>query len=269
MDQYAVIGNPVQHSLSPQIHTAFAEQTGEALEFIRIETPIDSFIETLKQFQNDGGKGVSITMPFKHEAFKIADEHSETAHLAEAANMLILHEDGSRYAHNTDGKGFVKDLTLNYQFVAKHKKILLLGAGGAAHGIIAPLLDLEPKKIIIANRTKEKSVKLAEAMNLRGNVSGIALDELPHEPFDLIINSTSASAHGANFHLPSELINESSWCYDLMYGDAPTPFLAWGKQHGAEKCIDGIGMLVEQAAEAFFLWRNVHPDTSTVIESLR
>ncbi len=269
MDNYAVIGNPVSHSASPFIHQQFAIQTQQSLQYERIEAPLDGFEKIIKEFQAAGGKGASVTIPFKEQAFQLADQRSELAQQAEAANTLAFKEDGSIFADNTDGTGLVQDLTHNYDYCARQKKILLLGAGGATRGILGPLLDLAPKQLIIANRTKEKAILLAERVQLKGDVIGISLDEIEASPYDLIINTTSAGMTGNPLTLAKEIIGPNTYCYDIMYGKQTPPFLAWAQQHNPQHCMDGLGMLVEQAAAAFYLWCGVYPDTHPVIDMLR
>lgn len=269
IDKYAVVGNPVAHSLSPFIHAEFAKQTKQNILYIRIEAPLDKFQETIFDFRREGGKGANITLPFKIKAFQMADDCSILAQQAGAANTLLFRNDGTIYADSTDGTGLVEDLTHNHHYSLRQKRILLLGAGGAAHTILGPLLEQAPAQLIIANRTKEKAITLAEAFKFKSVITGVGLDEIESTPFDLIINSTSTGLTGEPLHLPNEIINQNSWCYDLMYGTQKTPFLKWAQKFNPEKCLDGLGMLVEQAAASFYLWRGVYPDTAPVLTALR
>lgn len=268
MDQYAVIGNPVQHSLSPQIHSEFAKQTKQQLAYSKIEAPLDEFAKTVKAFQLQGGKGCNVTVPFKIEAFQLADHASDCAKQAGAANTLLFKEDGSIYADSTDGIGITQDLTNNNEYSIRQKLILLLGAGGAARAVIGPLLEQAPAKIIIANRTKSKAMELVERFRETGIVKGVGLDEFTGEPFDLIINATSAGLSDIDLNLPNSLITPSTCCYDMVYGKL-TQFLQWAESNNACLCLDGLGMLVEQAAASFYVWRGVYPDTKPVIQKLR
>ncbi len=268
MDSYAVIGNPVSHSKSPLIHAEFAKQTEQALVYTAIEAPLDNFKETLKAFEASGGKGANITLPFKNQAFALADEHSDSALLAQAANTLVF-RDNIIFADNTDGPGLIQDLTGNHHYSLRQKHVLVIGAGGATKGILGPLLAQAPAHLFVANRTPEKAFALAKQFEMHGEIDGVGLSDIEKKPFDLIINSTSASITGETLTLPEEIIGHKTWCYDLFYADEPTPFLAWAKQLGAENCLDGLGMLVEQAAGSFYLWRGAYPETKSVIEMLR
>jgi len=268
MDRYAVIGNPIKHSKSPLIHAAFAKQTDQDLTYIAIESPVNSFTGTIKDFEAAGGKGTNVTLPFKKEAFALADEHSDHAQQAQAANTLVF-KDGKIYADNTDGPGLVQDLKCNHDYSLRQKHILVLGAGGATQGILGPLLAQAPAHIFVANRTPEKAFALAEQFEMHGDIDGIGLNDIEKKPYDLIINATSASVTGSALDIPKEIISEHTWCYDLFYADEPTAFLTFAKQQGAKNCIDGLGMLVEQAAGAFYLWRGVYPETKSVIALLK
>jgi len=264
VDNYAVIGHPVRHSLSPAIHTEFARQTGEILKYTAIEAPLDRFSATVRAFIQAGGKGINVTVPFKPEAYQLADERSELAEQALAANTLMFREDGSVFADSTDGIGLLQDLTGNHDYTLRQKKILLIGAGGAARCVLGPIISAAPAECVIANRTADKAYALAEQYQLQGQVQGAGLSELIAEPYDLIINATSAGLSGEAIDLPAELIASHTWCYDMVYGKEPTPFLQWAHRLGAQQCLDGLGMLVEQAAAAFYLWRGVYPDTKSV-----
>lgn len=267
-DHYAVIGNPIGHSKSPLIHSEFAKQTNQDLDYIAREISLNDLIEGLKQLQKEGYKGINITVPFKEQVWQAVANKSGHAERAGAINTLIFNEDGTLFGDNTDGIGLCRDLVDNHQIGLKDKRILLLGAGGAARGVIEPLLSYQPSQLFIANRTASKAKQLADLFAEFGNVQGGGLDEVVGS-FDLIINATSASLQGKVPPLPNDILNEQASCYDMMYGETDTVFIMWAKQHGATKAIDGLGMLAEQAAEAFRLWRDVKPETKTVIELIR
>ena len=268
MDQYAVIGNPISHSLSPDIHRLFAIQTGQELSYEKILAPLDLFEETVMSFIERGGKGMNVTLPFKEQAFLLATKKSQEAIDAEAVNTLVFHENGVIEGHNTDGAGFIQDLTHNHHYSLRQKRILIIGCGGAVKGIIGPLLKQAPAQIIIANRTPEKSVGLARHFELMGHVEGCGLDGLSEGPFDLIIHGTSVR-HPEALAFPAELMSHQTWCYDLNYDRSQkTPFVQWADLNGAAKALDGIGMLVEQAAVSFRIWRGVYPNTKDVLAQL-
>jgi shikimate dehydrogenase len=266
-DHYAVIGNPIEHSKSPAIHKMFAEQTGEDIEYGRILGK--DFEKDVKDFIDAGGKGLNVTVPFKEQAFQMAKTLSDRAKTAEAVNTLLFKEGQNIEGDNTDGVGLVTDLGCNHLFNFAGSKILLLGAGGAAKGVIRPLLEQSPAKLVIANRTASKAITLADKVSDIGNVSGCGLDDLSGERFDLVINATAAGLTGELPGLPDDCLETGGWTYDMMYASEPTAFVRWGKEHKAGKALDGLGMLVEQAAESFYLWRKVRPETSRVIDSLR
>ncbi len=267
MDTYLVFGNPIAHSKSPQIHTEFARQTGQALRYEKRLADIGCFAQALQAFQEEGGKGCNITVPFKQEAFAVADELSSRAQLAGAVNTLWFDEQGRCIGDNTDGVGLVKDLQENHQVPLRQKNILLLGAGGAARGVLAPLLEEQPQQITIANRTVEKAEALAQ-LHTDAAIQTCGFAELAGQSFDLIINATSTGLQGAVPPLPEGVLNPQGWAYDMLYATEPTPFVRWAQAQGGI-AFDGLGMLVEQAAEAFFLWRGVRPQTQTVIALLR
>jgi len=268
-DRYAVIGNPIAHSKSPLIHAAFAQQTGEDLAYERLLGDLDDFAGDVRRFLSEGGLGLNVTVPFKEQAWRLADERSPRADTARAVNTLIRLPDGRLRGDNTDGMGLVRDLTLNHGGKLEGRAILLLGAGGASRGVIRPLLEARPARLWIANRTAAKAAELALDTAALGLVHGCGLNELAGERFDLIINGTSAGLQGEAPPLPEGLLNPDGWCYDMMYGDQPTAFVRWGLAQGAAMALDGLGMLVEQAAESFFLWRGVRPETAPVIRRLR
>jgi len=266
-DQYAVIGNPIAHSKSPQIHSQFAKQTRQDLHYDKILG--EKFDEDVRAFINAGAKGLNITVPFKEQAYAFADELTLRAQTAGAVNTLIVLENGSIRGDNTDGVGLVTDLGCNHLFNFSGARILLLGAGGAAKGVVRPLLEGNPLELVIANRTASKAQALAEQVKELGPVVGMGLNELAGKKFDLIINATAAGLSGDLPDIPDDCLDDGGWTYDMMYSSEPTAFVQWGKQHKAGKALDGLGMLVEQAAEAFYLWRGVRPETSAVIDTLR
>ncbi|MGQ0577616.1 MAG: shikimate dehydrogenase [Betaproteobacteria bacterium] len=272
-DCYAVIGNPIAHSKSPQIHAAFARQTGQDIEYTRLLAPPGAFRGTVESFRAAGGKGANVTVPFKLEAFELADEVSQRAKDAQAANFLNF-DSGRIRADNTDGTGLTRDIAGNLGFGIAGRRVLLMGAGGAARGALQPLLAQQPAILVIANRTVEKALQLAEIFRHHPSasfsvLSGLRYDELTGHHFDVVINATSSSLQGELPPLPSGVFAEGSLAYDMMYGKGITPFLAFAQAQGAARLADGLGMLVEQAAESFFLWRGVHPQTRPVIELLR
>lgn len=268
IDRYAVFGYPIKHSKSPRIHQAFARQTGQMLVYTAEEVPADRFETAAKEFFNQGGKGINCTVPLKELAWRFADQKTERAHAAKAVNTLALQTDGSILGDNTDGIGLVIDLTVNHSIELTGSRILILGAGGASRGIIGPLIDRQPQAITIANRTAPKAVELAREFAGHCEINGGGFDELAGLSFDLILNATSASLTNDLPPLPAGLLAENGDCYDLAYANEPTAFVRWGLQQNARKSLDGLGMLVEQAAEAFELWWGVRPETAPVIQLL-
>jgi shikimate dehydrogenase len=266
-DKYAVIGNPIEHSKSPRIHRAFAEQTHQDLEYGRILG--GDFVQDVQRFFSEGGSGLNVTVPYKEEAWQLADEHSGRAETAGAVNTLIPLPGERLLGDNTDGVGLVRDLQVNHGCMLEGTEILLLGAGGASRGVLRPLLEAGPRRLVIANRTAAKAIDLAAAVDGLGNVDGRGFNALADHKFDLIINGTSAGLAGEVPSLPNKILKTGGWTYDMMYGDEPTAFVRWGQGQGASKAMDGLGMLVEQAAESFFLWRGIRPDTAPVIRMLR
>ncbi len=275
-DRYAVFGNPIAHSKSPRIHAEFARQTGENLDYVALLAPLDGFEACVAAFRAGGGAGANVTVPFKEQAFRLATRRTPRAEAAGAVNTLTF--DGADcLGDNTDGAGLVTDLTRNLGVKLAGRRILLMGAGGAARGVVLPLLEQEPAALFIANRTADKAVALAgrlrgelQALGLRSAASGLrggGYEALAGERFDIVINATAASLAGDLPPLPAGVFAEGALAYDMMYG-RDTPFLALARQVGA-RTSDGLGMLVEQAAEAFFLWRGVRPETAPVIALLR
>lgn len=268
MDLYAVMGNPINHSKSPVIHTQFAELTKQDLIYSAMLVPKDGFDSAVSDFFKGSGRGLNITVPFKEEAFAYVDAMSERAQIAKAVNTLILQEDGSVLGENTDGAGLVRDLTVNLNVHLIGRRVLILGAGGAVRGVLKPILDEQPQSITIANRTFEKAEALASEFSQYGDVAAQKFEDVAGE-FDVIINGTSASLQGDLPPISNDVIGTKTQVYDMMYGKEPTPFMAWATEQGAAQAFDGLGMLVEQAAESFFLWRGVRPDSRSVLKNLR
>jgi len=267
-DLYAVFGHPISHSKSPRIHTLFAQQTGQIIDYTARDVPAEIFESELKNFADCGGKGLSCTVPLKELAWHIADEKSARSNRARAVNTLVIGNDGRLFGDNTDGVGLMRDLTENLGITVTGLDILLLGAGGASRGIIDPLLAENPGRLIIANRTVTKAEKLANEFKDRGTIVASGFEALNGDSFDIILNATAASLSGDLPPLPERILNPEGVCYDLAYGSQPTAFVRWGKKQGARLSVDGIGMLVEQAAESFFIWRGKRPQTRPVIELL-
>jgi len=268
-DRYAVIGNPVGHSRSPWIHARFAEQTGEAIDYGAILAPEGGFAAAVSAFLASGGKGANVTLPFKEEACALADDLSTRARAARAVNTLLFSNSAIR-GDNTDGCGLTRDLTLNCGFRIEGRRILLLGAGGAARGVLLPLLEEHPSALVVANRNLEKARQMARLLpgSRSEAVSVCSYDELGGESFDLVINATSAGLANASLPLPPRLFSPGSLAYEMVYG-RETPFMRQAREDGAGRISDGAGMLVEQAAESFFLWRGVRPRTAPVLAELR
>ena len=268
IDDYAVMGNPIAHSKSPSIHTLFAEQTQQSILYTAIHVDLEGFKQAVGNFAASGGKGLNVTVPFKQEAWVLVTEKSERAERAGAVNTIKI-DDDKLFGDNTDGVGLVNDLMINHNIELKNKSILLMGAGGAARGVLIPLLKQNPTSLFIVNRTPDKAKDLADDFSDAGNVNGGGYDAIAGLKFDVVINATAASLQGDLPPLPDTLLNDNSSCYDMMYSAKPTPFMEWATKHNAEKALDGLGMLVEQAAESFYIWRNVKPETKIVIEKLR
>ena len=265
-DRYAVVGNPVAHSKSPAIHAEFARQTGQDIAYTRIHAPLDGFVQAVQTFRAAGGKGLNVTVPFKPEAFRLATERTDRALAAQAVNTLSF--DGGRVlGDTTDGAGLVCDIVDNLAIPLAGKRLLLVGAGGAASGVIQALLDTGIAALVLANRTVERARDLARRFG--GAVKPCGLDALGDEHFDVIVNATSASLSGEAPPLPPSVFASGSLAYDMMYGKGETPFLAAARAAGAAHLADGLGMLVEQAAESFRVWRGVRPQTAPVLAMLR
>lgn len=276
-DLYAVFGNPIAHSKSPAIHAAFAADTGEALVYEARLAAVDGFKQAIADFVAAGGKGANVTVPFKEEAFRLCTQLSDRAARAGAVNTLRF-VGGEIFGDNTDGAGLVRDITANLGYPLAGKRILLLGAGGAARGVLAPLLACQPASLFLANRSGDKAEALvaafADLAAPGAGVQNLAVDagnfaKIAGKSFDVVINATSASLSGIGLPLPPAVFAAGALAYDMMYGKGETPFMAQARQQGAANCADGLGMLVEQAAEAFFIWRGVRPQTAAVLASLR
>ncbi|MEX0729554.1 MAG: shikimate dehydrogenase [Aquisalimonadaceae bacterium] len=268
-DRYAVFGNPVAHSQSPWIHTRFAELTGQDLRYDRMEAPVGGFDQALRAFVADGGRGLNVTVPFKQDAWHAVDQRSQRATRAGAVNTIVVTEGDKLFGDNTDGVGLLRDLRDNHGLAVTGSRVLLLGAGGAVRGVLEPLTKAAPAGLVIANRTVERAQAL---LPLCGDIPTAACGfaELARmEPFDLVINGTSAGLSGSMPDLPPALFTEGAAAYDMVYGATRTVFMGWSRNAGAETVLDGLGMLVEQAAESFLLWRGVRPETSGVITALR
>jgi len=267
-DNYAVMGNPIAHSKSPIIHTSFADQTSQPINYQAIHVPEGLFTSAVQQFRELGGKGLNITVPYKLDAYRLCNSLTIRAQAAMAVNTLWFGDEGQISGDNTDGVGLLHDL-LNNHIQVQGSKILIIGAGGAVRGILGPLAEQQPESILIANRTVNKAIDLASSMHAN-NISACGIDTLENKGnFDVIINGTSSGLKGELPPLPTSIISKETCCYDMVYGDTETVFNQWCKKHGASKALDGLGMLVEQAAESFFIWRGVKPTSQQVINMLR
>jgi shikimate dehydrogenase len=270
-DLYAVVGNPISHSKSPRIHSLFAAQTGEAVEYTAIQAPLKEFSETVRDFFTKGGRGLNITVPFKEQAWDMADQRSERAAKAGASNTLYQDDDGSLIADNTDGAGLVTDLAENNGVSLAGKRLLILGAGGAVRGVLGPLLAEQPRELVIANRTEAKAQALAELFADEAgdtSLSAVGFTDVAGA-FDIVINGTSASLQGDLPPVSAAIITPDTVVYDMMYTPGVTTFNQWALDNGATLVLDGLGMLVEQAAESFRIWRGVRPETASVMAELR
>jgi shikimate dehydrogenase len=267
-DRYAVIGHPVSHSRSPFIHRRFAGQTGQSMEYSAIDATPAQFEAAVREFFELGGKGLNITLPHKEAALKLVAELAPRAARAVAVNTLALRDDGSLFGDNTDGAGLARDLLNNHRVRIAGRRVLLVGAGGAARGALAPLLGLMPASVTIANRTPARAEQLAQQFADLGNVRAREFDALGANPYDIVINASSASLAGQVPPLPPGCVDRQTFCYDMAYGRGDTPFVRWAQQRGCARAAMGLGMLVEQAAESFLLWRGVRPDTASVLAEL-
>ncbi len=267
-DEYGLFGYPVQHSWSPFIHGIFARQTAQDMTYHLFESPPERFRSEVIEFFSGGGLGLNVTLPHKHTAAEIVNELTPRAERADAVNT-IARRDEILVGDNTDGAGLLADLTRNLKLQWQSPRILLLGSGGAARGALEPLLSLEPSLLVISNRTADRAEALARQFGVLGNLAGCSFANVVRERFDLIVNATSASLHGEVPLVPIDVVGPGTTCYDMAYGVGDTPFVAWARRLGASHAEQGWGMLVEQAAEAFQLWRGVRPDTAPVLELLR
>lgn len=267
-DRYGLVGHPVDHSRSPLIHQLFARQTGESLTYELIDALPEDFETAVRGFGAAGGLGLNVTLPHKEAAFALCTTHGPEASLAGAVNTISISGRNLR-GDNTDGIGFIRDLTVNHECAIAGRRVLLLGAGGAARGIVGPILVEQPQSLLIANRTLERAETLQRDFGALGNTSVCRFDDLGDaEPFDIVINATSAGLHGEQPPFPPTLVSDSSFCYDLAYSLKPTPFVEWATASGAGMAVQGWGMLVEQAAESFAIWRGLRPDTRPILDKL-
>ncbi len=267
-DRYCVFGNPIAHSRSPAIHARFAAQTGQCLNYEALLAPLDGFVPAVREFIVQGGKGANVTVPFKEEAFRLCNRLTPRAQRAGAVNTLVF-SDAEIVGDNTDGAGLVRDLTDGLGFQLAGRRTLLLGAGGAARGALAPLLEVGVESVVIANITVDKALELAASAADLGEVGGCGFPDLAGRQFDVVINATSASLTGDTLPLPLSIFAPNGLAYEMMYGKGETPFMAQARLGGSAIIADGLGMLVEQAAEAFAVWRGVRPDTKPVLAELR
>ena len=269
IDRYAVVGHPVKHSRSPIIQQFFAQETGENMSYGLLDASPDDFEVVVRGFGASGGKGLNITVPHKQAAFGLATELGQAAVCSGAVNTLTFRTDGTIRGDNTDGIGFMKDLTVNQAQKIAGKRILILGAGGATRGILAPLLDAEPAEVLLANRTLERALTLVKEFETTIDFSACSFEDLAErEPFEIVINATSAGVRGENPPFPPSCVSSISFCYDLTYGLEGTPFNAWARKHGSERTVQGWGMLVEQAAASFEIWRGTRPDTADILSKI-
>ena len=266
-EHYCVFGNPIGHSKSPIIHTAFARQTGENIDYTTRLAPLDGFAKAVEAFVGEGGKGANVTVPFKEEAFKLATRRTARAELAGAVNTLIFAQ-GEIVGDNTDGFGLMHDITVNLDTPIAGKRVLILGAGGAARGAIGPLLEAKPRALTVANRTVARAQELATRFAPHGPIIGCRYEDLAGLNFDIVIDATSSSLSDAMPALPTGIFAGGSLAYTMMYGRADMPFCRFAQEQGAARIAEGLGMLVEQAAEAFFVWRGVRPQGRPVMELL-
>ena len=278
MEHYALFGNPVSHSLSPIIHKWFAEQTEQDMDYRPTLIPRDGFKDAVKAFQAKGGKAINLVLPFKHEAYTLVNQCDEAAKKSKAVNTIIFRGPNEIFGANTDGVGLLRDLKNNHGFSLKDKNILLLGAGGTANGILSDLIKAGPAQITLSNRTHSKAISSLHLLdndpsttaNKDGtHLEALAFSDLNNQHYDLILNSTSASLDGKVPEISEALIHKNIFIYDMAYSKEPTSFIRWAESHGAVNTTDGLGMLIEQGAELFYLWRGVRPDTKPVMTQLR
>ena len=268
VDQYGVVGHPITHSRSPFIHGMFAKQTDQSMVYRRHDVTAEDFREWIRVFFANGGRGLNVTIPHKVVATEIADELTSRALRAGAVNTLAVQRDHRILGDNTDGVGLIRDLTENLGLTITRRRILIIGAGGATRGIIAPLMALEPVEIVVTNRTADRAQALVSDFEDLGEIRGCGFSDLSVGTFDIVINATSASLGGEVPNIPSDVISATTACYDMAYAKTETPFIRWALNLGCESATQGWGMLVEQAAEAFCLWRGVRPETAPVLAAL-
>ncbi len=268
-DRYGVVGHPVGHSWSPFIHGLFAKESGQNMSYRLFDFTAEEFEPRVRDFFTLGGRGLNVTVPHKIAAVRIASQLTTRANHAGAVNTLAMQEGGTILGDNTDGAGLVRDLCDNLGLVIIRRRVLIVGAGGATRGVIAPLLALEPAELVIANRTAERAHDMARAFARLGPVRGCGIHDLGGDPFDLIINATSASLSGEVPDLAHAVIGQETVCYDMAYGKTDTPFMRWALDHGCAQAHQGLGMLVEQAAESFRIWRGVKPSTGAALAALK
>jgi shikimate dehydrogenase len=267
-DRYAVIGHPIAHSRSPQIHALFAQQTHQSMIYSALDVAPEDLAARVRDFFATGGRGLSVTVPHKEAVIALSGSLSDRARIAGAANTIVQDAADRLIADNTDGVGLVRDLTHNLRIAVGAQRVLLLGAGGAARGVLAPLLELKPRELVIANRSVDRALALADAFTSLGPVHGAGFAQLDGRCFDLIVNATAASLQAEVPPLPPSALGATTICYDLVYANGDTRFTRWARERGAAQAHMGLGMLVEQAAESFYLWRGVRPDTAPVLSAL-
>lgn len=267
MDNYGVIGNPIENSKSPLIYQMFAENTTQKIQYSSILGEMNNIEKALKEFQSQGGKGLNVALPFKRKAFSVMDVLSDRAQKCEAINMITFSEEGL-VGDNTDGVGLVRDITVNKKTPIAKKRILILGTGCSVRGVLHSILSEEPLEVIISNRNENKAFELAEDFADLGRVQACPLSLLENNSFDVVINGTSASLQEEMLDLPGSILTSNALCYDMAYGRGVTSFIRWAMEQGAKQCADGLGMLVEQAAESFYIWRKKRPDTTKVLKVL-
>lgn len=267
-DRYALVGHPVSHSRSPLIHQLFARQTGDKITYELIDAEPEQLETAVRGFAAAGGRGMNVTVPHKEAAFELCKTHGPEALAARAVNTISFKQ-GSMHGDNTDGTGFIRDVCVNHEQAITAKRVLVLGAGGAARGIIGPILEQRPKALVIANRTIERAQDLQQDLGSPPQLSICRFGELEDmEPFDIVINATSAGIRGEQPPFPVSLVGDKTFCYDLAYSLKPTPFVEWSSSHGAGRAVQGWGMLVEQAADSYAIWRGKRPDTGPILSQL-
>lgn len=267
-DRYALVGHPVSHSRSPLIHQLFARQTGDKITYELIDAEPDQLETAVRGFAAAGGRGMNVTVPHKEAAFELCKTHGPEALAARAVNTISFKQ-GSMHGDNTDGTGFIRDVCVNHEQAITSRRVLILGAGGAARGIIGPILEQHPKTLVIANRTIERAQDLKHDLGSPPELSICRFNELEYKkPFDIVINATSAGIRGEQPPFPASLVGDTTFCYDLVYSLKPTPFVTWALDHGAGQAVQGWGMLVEQAADSYAIWRGKRPDTGPILSQL-